>query len=87
MQEAFDKVKEGGPGTIGIIFIKYSNAAVGHVVTIANASGNVGIIEGQDTQSEPDEPYGFIDSVQQANERYNDDGRSKIGFSLIANIP
>jgi hypothetical protein len=79
-QAAYDAVQNGGPGTMAIVGIEYSGGG-SHVVVLANVDGTVGIIEGQDWGD--DDPREVVSTVDRANERYNSDGGSDIGFGII----
>lgn len=78
-QDAYDAVETGGDGTIAIVGIGYSGGG-SHVVALANDNGTVGIVEGQNWG--PDDPAEVITDVDRANERYNSDGGSNIGWGL-----
>ena len=80
LQQAFDAVKQGGNGTTAIVVILWSGGG-GHVVALGNDQGVVGIVEGQDWGS--GNPKEVITDVAAANQRYNPDGMSKIGYGLV----
>lgn len=79
-QSAYDAVEAGGDGTQAIVGIDYSGDG-SHVVLLANDGGTVGIVEGQNWGA--DDPAEVITDVDRANERYNDDGSSDIGWGLV----
>jgi hypothetical protein len=79
-QAAFDAVAAGGPGTSALIGIGYGGGGA-HVVAIVNMNGTVGIVEGQDWGNE--NPREVITDVARANERYNGDGKSNIGWGVV----
>jgi hypothetical protein len=79
-QAAFDAVQNGGPGTSALIGIGYGGGGA-HIVAIVNNNGTVGIVEGQDWGNE--NPREVITDVARANERYNGDGKSNIGWGLV----
>jgi len=79
-QAAYDAVQNGGPGTMAIVGIAYGGGG-SHVVVLANVDGTVGVIEGQDWGD--DDPREVVSTVDRANERYNSDGGSDIGFGII----
>jgi uncharacterized Zn-binding protein involved in type VI secretion len=78
--EAFAAVQAGGPGTTAIVGVQYSNGN-SHVIMMTNQNGNVAITEAQ--------PWGGADSPEvinnpaRANQRYNSDGKSDIGYTII----
>ena len=78
-EDAFEAVRSGGDGTTAIVGIIYGSGNA-HVVTMTNRDGNVSILEGQD--------WGDADSREvitnpaRANERYNSDGRSDVGYGI-----
>ena len=80
-QNAFDAVKNGGNGTTAVVGIQYSSGTTAHVILLTNDHGTVGIIEGQNWGfgARP----GLIESVDEANDRYNSDGGSNIGYGII----
>jgi hypothetical protein len=80
-QAAFNAVAAGGPGTTAIVGIGYSGGNSSHVVVLANVDGTVGVIEGQDWGDA--DPREVVSTVDRANERYNSDGGSNVGFGII----
>jgi hypothetical protein len=80
-QAAFDAVQAGGPGTAAIVGINYSGGTAAHVVAMVNQNGTVAIIEGQDWGNE--DPREVITDPARADERYNSDGGSEIGWGLV----
>jgi len=46
-EDVFDRVREGGPGTRGLIGIHYPSGNSSHVAMVANQGGAVALIEGQ----------------------------------------
>ena len=80
-QAAFDAVQAGGPGTAAVVGIGYSGGGGAHVVTMVNQNGTVAIIEGQDWGNE--DPREVITDPARANERYNGDGGSNVGWGLV----
>jgi hypothetical protein len=80
-QAAFDAVQNGGPGTAAIVGIGYSGGGGAHVVAMVNQNGTVAIVEGQDWGNS--DPREVITDVNRANERYNGDGGSDIGWGLV----
>lgn len=80
-QSAYDAVQAGGPGTQAIIGIGYSGGTGSHVVLLANDGGTVGIVEGQNWGA--GNPPEVITDVDRANERYNSDGGSNIGWGIV----
>lgn len=80
-QNAFDAVKAGGDGAIAIVGVQYSGGTASHVLVMANDHGTVGILEAQDWG--PGNPKEVIASTSQANQRYNSDGGSNIGYGLL----
>lgn len=82
LNEAFDAVKQGGNGTVAIVVILWPPpGSGGHVVALSNDGGVVGIVEGQDWG--PGQPKEVITDVSAANQRYNPDGKSIIGYGLV----
>ncbi len=79
-QDAFNAVQAGGPGTRAIVGIGYSGGG-SHVVMMANQNGTVGIVEGQDWGA--GNPREVITTPARANQRYNSDGGSNIGWGLV----
>jgi hypothetical protein len=79
-QDAFDAVQNGGPGTAAIVGIGYGGGGA-HVVAMVNQNGTVAIVEGQDWGNS--DPREVITDSNRANERYNDDGASTIGWGLV----
>ncbi|WP_156510545.1 PAAR domain-containing protein [Labrenzia sp. OB1] len=79
-QSAYDAVEAGGDGTQAIVGIGYSGGG-SHVVLLANDGGTVGIVEGQNWGE--DNPAEVITDVDRANERYNSDGGSNVGWGLV----
>lgn len=80
VQAAFDAVAAGGPGTTALIGIGYGGGGA-HIVAVVNNNGTVAIVEGQDWGNE--NPREVITDVARANERYNGDGKSNIGWGLV----
>jgi uncharacterized Zn-binding protein involved in type VI secretion len=80
-QDAFDAVKAGGNGTIAIVGIQYSGGTASHVVTMTNDHGQPVVLEGQDWGAA--NPKEIITSPARANERYNSDGGSNIGYGIV----
>ena len=80
-QAAFDAVAAGGPGTVAIVGIGYSGGGGSHVVALVNNNGTVGVVEGQDWGN--NDPREVVTSVDRANERYNTDGGSNIGWGIV----
>lgn len=78
-QSAFDAVENGGHGTMAIVGVEYSDGA-SHVVIMANDHGTVGIVEGQGDDAAPPE---VVTDAGRANELYNDDGGSDIGWGIV----
>jgi papain fold toxin 1 (glutamine deamidase) of polymorphic toxin system len=81
---AYDAVGQGGPGTMAIVGIVYSSGA-SHVVVLANNGGTVGIVEGQNWGA--GNPQEVVTSTDRANERYNTDGNSNVGWGLVGSNP
>ncbi len=79
-QDAFDAVQNGGPGTAAIVGIGYGGGGA-HVVAMVNQNGTVAIVEGQDWGNS--DPREVITDSNRANERYNGDGASTIGWGLV----
>jgi len=79
-QAAYDAVRNGGPGTVAVVGIEYSGGG-SHVVILANDNGTVGIVEGQNWGE--GNPAEVITDVDRANERYNADGGSNVGWGLV----
>ncbi|MES1224766.1 MAG: toxin glutamine deamidase domain-containing protein, partial [Bacteroidota bacterium] len=77
-QEAFDAVKKGGNGTIGIIGLLNIYKNVSHVIVITNKNGTVAIIEGQNGGS-------LYTSADLADIHYNKYRNQRIGFGIIKN--
>lgn len=77
---AYTAVTDGGDGTVAIVGIGYSTGD-SHVVILANDGGKVGIVEGQDWG--PDQPAEVVWTPEAANDRYNADGGSTIGWGLV----
>lgn len=80
IQAAFDAVAAGGPGTAALVGIGYSGGGA-HIVAVVNNNGTVAIVEGQDWGN--DNPREVITDVGRANDRYNGDGGSDIGWGLV----
>jgi papain fold toxin 1 (glutamine deamidase) of polymorphic toxin system len=80
-QAAFDAVQAGGPGTAAIVGIQYSGGNAAHVVAMVNQNGTVAIIEGQDWGN--NDPREVVTEASRADERYNSDGGSTIGWGLV----
>src|SRR5258708_7233050 len=80
-QDAFDTVKAKGDGTIAIVGIAYSGGTASHVVTMANDHGHVLIFEGQNWGA--GNPQEIITSPGRANQRYNSDGGSNVGYGIV----
>jgi uncharacterized Zn-binding protein involved in type VI secretion len=80
-QDAFDAVEKGGDGTIAIVGIAYSGGTASHVVVMANDHGRVVQFEGQDWG--PDNPKQINTTPAQANQRYNSDGGSDVGYGIL----
>jgi len=80
-QDAFDTVKAKGDGTIAIVGIAYSGGTASHVVTMANDHGHVLIFEGQNWGA--GNPQEIITSPARANQRYNSDGGSNVGYGIV----
>jgi uncharacterized Zn-binding protein involved in type VI secretion len=80
-QNAFDDVKAKGDGTIAIVGIVYSGGTASHVITMANVNGTVTIFEGQNWGE--GNPKEFITSPDRANQRYNSDGGSNVGYGIV----
>ena len=80
-QSAYDAVAAGGPGTMAVVGIGYSGGTGSHVVILANDGGTVGIVEAQNWGD--GNPPEVITDVDRANERYNSDGGSNIGWGII----
>ncbi len=80
-QSAFDAVREGGDGTTAIVGINYSGGNASHVVVLTNRGGTVAIIEGQNWGANDDREVNT--SPERANERYNADGGSTIGWGIV----
>ena len=79
-QSAYDAVAAGGPGTMAVVGIGYSGGTGSHVVILANDGGTVGIVEAQNWGD--GNPPEVITDVDRANERYNSDGGSNIGWGM-----
>lgn len=84
-QAAFDAVQAGGPGTTAIVGIRYSGGNASHVVVMTNDNGNVGIVEGQNWGT--GNPQEAVTSPARANQRYNSDGGSNIGYGIVGANP
>jgi uncharacterized Zn-binding protein involved in type VI secretion len=80
-QAAYNAVQAGGDGTTALVGIVYSSGTASHIVTLTNQDGQVGIIEGQDWGA--GQPPEVITNVGDANNRYNSDGGSNIGWGII----
>ena len=80
-QDAFKAVQKGGPGTAAIVGIGYGGGGGAHVVAMVNQNGTVAIVEGQDWGNS--DPREVITDSNRANERYNGDGASNIGWGLV----
>jgi len=80
-QDAFDAVRAGGPGTTAIVGINYSGGTASHIVVMTNEGGNVAIVEGQDWGAGNSREV--IGSSERANERYNSDAGSDIGYGIV----
>ncbi|MET0554272.1 MAG: toxin glutamine deamidase domain-containing protein [Vicinamibacteria bacterium] len=79
-QDAFDAVRDGGPGTAAIVGMTYGGGGA-HVVAMVNQNGTVAIVEGQDWGNA--NPREVIGDSNRANERYNGNGRTTVGFGLV----
>ena len=79
-QDAFNAVRDGGDGTMAVVGIDYSGDG-SHVVILANQGGTVGIVEAQNWGE--GQPAGAITDIDAANQRYNPDGGSNIGYGII----
>lgn len=79
-QQAFNAVRAGGDGTRAIVGIQYGGGGA-HVVVLANQGGSVAILEAQDWG--PGNPRETITTPERANERYNSDGTSNVGYGII----
>lgn len=79
--EAFDAVRDGGDGTTAIVGIRYSGDTASHVVVMTNDDGRVGVLEAQDWGE--GNRREVIESPGRANERYNSDGGSNVGWGLV----
>jgi hypothetical protein len=75
-KDAFNEVKKGGDGTIGIVGVVYGDEETSHVIVITNKKGVVAIIEGQGGGK-------AISSPDEADRRYNSDGKSNIGLGIL----
>jgi hypothetical protein len=77
---AFQAVQAGGDGTTAVVGVQYPDGN-SHVLLMTNHDGTVGITEAQ--------PWGGADSPEvitnpaRANQRYNGDGHSDVGYSII----
>lgn len=78
--DAFKAVRDGGDGTIAIVGIQYGGGG-SHVVVLANKGGEVAIVEGQHWDNS--NPREAITTPQRANERYNSDGASTVGYGIV----
>lgn len=82
---AFNAVQNGGHGTTAIVGIRYSGGTASHVVVMTNHNGNVAILEGQDWGGSG--PREVISTPARANQRYNSDGGSDIGWGIVGSNP
>ncbi len=80
-KDAFDAVKAGGNGTIAIVGIQYSGGTAAHIVTMANDHGQPVLLEGQDWGA--GNPKEIMTNPDRANQRYNSDGGSNIGYGIV----
>jgi len=80
-QEAYEAVHEGGNGTTAIVGVAYSGGQGAHVLVMTNRNGTVAIMEGQDWGG--DNSREVITNSARANQRYNPDGGSNIGYGII----
>ena len=78
---AFNQVQAGGDGTVAAVVIIYPGGTSGHIVTLANDRGTVGIVEGQNRG--PGQGAGVITNPAVANTRYNPTGGNSIGVAPI----
>lgn len=79
LNDAFDAVRNGGPGTTAIVGIDYGNGS-SHVVTMTNHYGTPVIIEGQNWG--PGQPAQAITSPAAANARYSP---ANVGIGVLPN--
>lgn len=79
-QSAFDAVRNGGNGTTAIIGVQYSGGGA-HVLVMTNRNGTVAIMEGQDWGT--GNPREVITNPARADQRYNSDGASNIGWGIV----
>lgn len=78
--DAYNAVRNGGDGTIAIVGIQYGGGG-SHVVVLANEGGEVAIVEGQHWDN--NNPREAITTPERANERYNPDGNSTVGYGIV----
>jgi len=79
LNDAFNTVRNGGPGTTAIVGIDYGNGS-SHVVVMTNYNGTPTIIEGQNWG--PGQPAGAITDPAVAQARYNP---ANVGIAVLPN--
>ena len=80
-QDAFDAVQNGGPGTAAIMGIGYGGGGARTWWRWSTRTAPSAIVEGQDWGNS--DPREVITDSNRANERYNGDGASNIGWGLV----